>query len=304
MQIKIQSLAYLLFAGLIGLSSCGTDGETPAPTIVINTNSLGSDQTGGSASTGSTVTVNLTATAQEEIAKITATKTVGGTETTLPTYPVTSGFTSKTSHTWNATYTVVETTGTVALKFSVEDKKGKISTKTFTITVGSDISTWSGKLLAAPLANGTSKTFFTTSIGGTHTLSEAKSSSSLVDFGYFYGSTGMATLAAPSDYLTTTYDLTNWDVRNTTEFRRTSLTSANFTSATSSSDIGTAFDAGTVSTDGSNPAGGSTRVNSLAVDQVVGFKTLAGKKGLLSVTAISPGDGATGSITFIVKVQK
>ena len=302
MQIKIQSLAYLLFAGLIGFTSCSTDEETPVPTIVINTNSLGSDQTGGSASTGTTVTVNLTATAQEEIAKLSATKTVGGTETTLPTYPVTSGFTSKTSHTWNATYTVVETSGTVALKFSVEDKKGKISTKTFTVTVGSDISTWTGKLLAAPLANGTSKTFFTTSIGGTHTLSEAKSSASLVDFGYFHGATGLATLAAPSDYLTTAYDLTDWSVRNATEFRRTTMTAAEFTAASSSTLIGTTFDGGTVSTDGSNPAGGFTRVNTLSVDQVVAFKTAAGKKGLLHVSAISA--GATGSITFTVKVQK
>ena len=303
MKINVKNVLWLVFAGMIGLSSCKKDEETPAPTITINTNSISTNQMGGSAPSGTTVTINLTAKASEGIAKLNATKTVSGVENTLSNYPKTDNFTSSTEHTWNASYTISETSGTVVLKFSVEDKKGKIESKTFTITVESDYSIWTARLLAAPLLDQSSKTFFISSTGGTHNLAEAKANSSLVDFGYFEGATGMATLAAPSDYLTAPqgYDL-DWITKNPTEFKRT--TNVNFSTISSASDIGTEYDAGTLATNGSNPVGGSTRVNMLQVDDVVGFKTVAGKKGLLKVTAIVPGIGSSGSITFDVKVQK
>ncbi len=302
MKFNFQGFAYLAFAALIGFTSCTKDDEeTPAPTITVNTNSLGADQTGGTAASGAIVTVNLTAEASEGIAKLTATKTVGGSETTLSGYPVTSGFNSSTKHTWNATYTVVETSGTVALKFSVEDKKGKISSKTFTITVSgaSDFSTWTAKLLSAPTSNGSSLSWFTSSIGGTHPFSEAQTNSSLVDFGYYVGTNLGSSLASPGDYPAFIgYDLSGWTTKNLTEFRTT--TGVDFSTVSGSSAIGTAFDGGSPTANG--VASPSARIIGLTENQVVGFKTAAGKKGLLLVKSIVP--GVSGSITFDVKVQK
>jgi hypothetical protein len=220
MKINAQSFIWLLFAGLIGFSSCSSDEETPVPTITINTNSLGSDQTAGSAATGATVTINLTAEATEGIAKLNATKTVGGTENSLTGYPVTSNFNSSTKHIWNATYTVTETSGTVVLKFSVEDKKGKISSKSFTITVvNDDYNSYTSVLLFAPLSDNTSKTFMSLASGTTYNFTEASASPASVDMGYFYGNSALASFASPSDYLTTAYDLSAWATRNATSFR-------------------------------------------------------------------------------------
>lgn len=299
MKIQIQSLAYILFAGLIGFTSCSKDDETPAPTITINTNSLGADQTGGSVSTGATVTINLTANAAEGIAKLNATKTVGGTENSLSGYPMTTGFTSSTNHTWNATYVVTETSGTVVLKFSVEDKKGKISSKTFTVTVGSDIKSFTSVLLYAPLSNNTSKTFMSLANGTTYTFTEASSNSGAIDLGYFYGNSSLASFAAPSDYLTTAYDLSSWATKNATLFRKTT---ADFSATSTSAALTAAYDAGTPASDGTNPSGGATRIYQLADDQVIAFKTAGNKIGLARVlnrTGASPNV----NITIAVKVQ-
>jgi hypothetical protein len=298
----LNKLFFVLFAATIALTGCKEDDETPAPTVKINTNSLGSDQTKGNAATGQTITINLTANAAEGIKSITATKAVGGTSSTLPGYPVTTGFDSKTAHTWNATYTVVETSGDVTLNFRVSDDKGKESSVSFKITVSSDYSFFNAVLLAAPLGNFTSKTFFSSSNGSTYTVDEARPSSNLIDFGYFFGATASASLAAPNDYLSTAYDLTGWATRNSTQFKTTS--GVDFDALTTSAQISSAYDAGTLSTNGTNPGGSATRIYNLAANQVIGFETSAGKKGIIKITSVTPGATETGRIALSVKVQK
>ncbi len=301
MKINAQSFIWLLFAGLIGFSSCSSDEETPVPTIAINTNSLGSDQTAGSAATGATVTINLTAEATEGIAKLNATKTVGGTENSLIGYPVTSNFNSSTKHTWNATYTVTETSGTVVLKFSVEDKKGKISSKSFTITVvNDDYNSYTSVLLFAPLQDNTSKTFLSLASGTTYNFTEASASPASVDMGYFYGNSALAAFASPSDYLTSAYDLSAWATRNATSFRSTS---ADFAAASSAAGLASTYAAGTPATDGTNPSGGDTRIYNLTDGQVVAFSTAGGKKGLIKVVSRT-GTAPNVNLTVAVKVQK
>lgn len=300
---KLKNFSYLMVAALIGFSSCGGDDEeeTPAPTITINTNSLGADQTKGNAETGDTVTINLTANATEEIAKLNATKTVGGSETNLTGYPVTTNFNSKTSHTWNARYVVTEASGTVTLKFSVEDKKGKIASKTFTITVvNNDFNSYTSVLLFAPLANNTSKTFLSLTTGTTYNFTEASSSPASVDLGYFFGASALASFASPSDYLTTAYDLSSWSTRNVTSFR---TTTANFATTSSGAALAAAYDGGTAATNGTNPPGGDTRIYNLTDGQTVAFRTQGGKKGLINVVSRT-GTAPNVTLTIAVKVQE
>lgn len=291
MKLKIQSLTYLLFAGLIGFTSCSKDEETPAPTITINTNSLGSDQTGGSTTTGTVVTVNLSADASEGISKLNVTKTVSGTESTLSGYPVSSGFNSSTKHTWNATYTVVETSGTVTLKFSVEDKKGKISSKTFTININ-DLATYSAKLLGAQ--TNAAGSYFSTSTGQVLTSAEANANVSAVDISYAaLGGSATPTLLSwkwrgdASTGLTGTVPATAKE----THFAATSLTATDFTSITSSSD--SKFSGASVTTSSPQFVGVET-------NKVYAFLTAEGKKGLVHIASISAGTG--GSVTINVKV--
>jgi hypothetical protein len=293
MKINVKSYLWLVFAGLIGLSSCSSDEEeTPAPTIAINTNSLGAVQTGGTAATGTTVTINLTADASEGIAKLNATKTVGGAETSLSGYPVTSNFNSSTKHTWNATYDVVETSGTVVLKFSVEDKKGKISSKSFTINVA-DLSVWSAKLLGAQSA--VAGSYFASSTGTVFTGAEAQQNVSSVDISYAFLTAGPTLLswafrADPSTGLTATVPAGALE----TKFAATNLTAADFIAINSSSDA--------KFTQGSGSVSGSSSQNVL-VEQSKVYAFMSGsKKGLIHIDQINT--GLNGSVNINVKVQK
>lgn len=299
MKFNMQSLGYLFLAGLIGFTSCKKDEEeTPAPTLVINSNSLGSDQTGGSASTGASVSITLTAEASEGISKISSFKVIGSTETSIGT-AITS-FPDSKKHTWTTNYTVVETSGTVGLKYTVEDKKGKITSKTFTITIGSDYKAFTSVVVFAPLSNNTSKTFLSLSTGTTYTFTEASSNSAAIDLGYFYGGTSNASFACPSDYLTTAYDLSGWAVRNSTSYRTTS--GVDFDGANSSASLGTAYDNGTAATNGTIPAGGDTRIYNLSDGQIVAFKTNSNKKGIIKVVSRT-GSAPNINLTISVKVQ-
>jgi hypothetical protein len=303
MKINAKSYLWLLFAGLIGFSSCSSsEEETPVPTLTINTNSLGSDQTGGTDTTGATVTINLTAKADENIAKLNATKTVSGTETTLSGYPKTSDFNSSTEHTWNATYKIVETSGTVTLKFSVEDKKGKITSKTFTITVKQkvvpptpDLNSWSAVLLGGQ-DNATVNSYFASSTGQTFNFSAAVTNVGIVDITYAaMGTSSTPTLLSYAERKLAPLSQPNVPSNALeTKFAATSVTASEFTSLVASTEQAFVSGAGNVSSSSSQSVG-------IEAGKVYSFLS-NGKKGLVHIQSISP--GKTGSVTINVKVQQ
>jgi hypothetical protein len=285
---------FVLFAATVALSSCGNKDETPAPTIKINTNSLGSDQTGGTAETGTTVTINLTADASEGIKSITATKSINGAGGgTLPGYPVTSGFTSKNSHTWNATYTLVETSGEVVLRFVVTDNKGKEAFINFTIRV-SDLNSFTARLLGAQ--TNAAGSYFSASSGEVYTAAQANANVGLIDISYAaLGNEATATLLSwrfRGDASTGLTAPVPAGARNT-YFAASSVTAAQFTALGSSTE--SAFTGATVN---------SSNAQSVAIQvgRVYAFLTQDGKKGLVHIESIAP--GTAGSVTINVKVQK
>ena len=160
-------------------------------------------------------------------------------------------------------------------------------------------------LLAAPLANKASETFFSTITGDTYSVNEVNSSdapiSALVDFGYYFGVTGGAAIASPDSYPTVGfYDLNaeGWGTIRNTDFKTTSITAADFdaiNAGASPSSVSEGFDTGT---DPENTG----RVTNLEVDQVVAFRTGPGRFGLFKVVAIEEGTGAGDSITLDVKM--
>lgn len=315
---KLKNFSYLIVAAMIALTSCGGDDEeTPLPTLVINTNSLGSDQTGGTASTGTKVTINLTANATEEIAKLNALKAVGGAGSSLPGYPVTSGFNSKTSHTWNAEYTITETSGTVVLTFSVEDKKGKIASKTFTITVGapaSTINSYSAKIMNNQVVNPGSS-FYSVQEDKLYNLTTAKANSAKIDFCHALRSSanGGRIICAPlSDDANAIFDadgtnpdrISQWAVKNATKFKSIVLSEAQFTALASAADLTAQTGAANTITD---PA-----LTTLDNGTTFAFVLANGKRGIARVTAVTgpavfttgAGSANEGSITLSVKVEK
>ncbi|MCK9220545.1 MAG: hypothetical protein M0P47_10910 [Bacteroidales bacterium] len=181
--------------------------------------------------------------------------------------------------------------------FKITDKNGQTKEISFTITtiaVSSPINTFSMKILGAQ-GNTTGSSF--ASIDGTvYTLANAKTNASKIDWLYFYGETNHASIAAPSDasaagVFNGDNGLASWAVRNNTLFKKVTEV-INWESITNDQIIVAQTTTGVT----------NTKINELAVNDILAFITAGGKKGLMKVETIS---GTTaGSMTLSVKVQQ
>jgi len=192
---------------------------------------------------------------------------------------------------------------TVYFDFDVDHDGAEFTAKTITVTtVSPPARSYSATLLYAPLGNNESKTFFSTNTGLTYSMSDVLGSSEVIsddiDFGYYYGSTDMASLSAPSDYFI--YDLCAWSVKNATQFAATSLSSTDFSEIVTFADIDAAYDGGT-------DAG--KIITELAEGDVIAFATDAtkeggSKKGVILIKTITGTDGEGDNIEIDVLVQE
>jgi len=186
--------------------------------------------------------------------------------------------------------------GAYVYTFTVTDGKDKTASVSFTITVeasGGPINSWTATLGSHQSTTGSS---FASTTGTVYGIADAKTNSSLIDFMYFYGATNYATLAAPDDadvssVFASADGPANWTTRNSTKFAETSVTAAEFD----------AIETDLVVVEEATGAS-ATKVNELAVGDVVAFVTAAGKMGLVKVVSVT--SGATGSIDIAVVVQQ
>jgi hypothetical protein len=198
----------------------------------------------------------------------------------------------------------------LTLNFSVdiEDNEGRVGEGTLDISVEqASLVNFSAILLAAPLGDGSSETFFSTNTGETYSMGQVNGSnqplSANIDFGYFYG-TGTAqtaaTIASPANY-PIDYGQGSWSVRNNTLIRATTVTESQFNEATLSS-INEAFANGT-------PGNTDGRITNLSEGDVLAFETdgskdSGAKKGLLLVEAIVGTDGENDRIEFSIVMEE
>ena len=161
-------------------------------------------------------------------------------------------------------------------------------------------------ILAAPLDDGSSKSWISLLDGNTYKISDGAEYGKLWDFGYYYGATGFASLASAYRFpllfdnggvdLVGISDLIGIDRAelNKVAFATSSKTSAEFDDIATSGDLNYV----SLSIDADNTTG---RINTLAAGDVIDFVDNYGKKGAIRVVSIS-GDFA-GSITIDIKVQ-
>jgi hypothetical protein len=153
-------------------------------------------------------------------------------------------------------------------------------------------------VFGAPLANGTSETFFSLFTGEKYKISEGAETAELWDFGYYYGNTGLASFASTFNYPTTVIDVPSIsgedaDSLNRVKFKMTTIAPADFLATTDASAVDTmSFENVT-----------TQRVNQLEVDDVVGFEDEYGNKGLMHIKSLVPGNGENGQITVNIRVQ-
>ncbi len=293
--LKRFSLLFLSFLGLLFLASCEdtvTDEDIePIPSITIN-------PTSATIEPGESVTIEYSVIAEARIESIIT--FVNGNQF-IVVDP--SEFTNNDSHSGSITYTPnSEQYGTtVTITFEVTDRRDRVASRDFTLTVNDEIpeipvSTFSARLLGAQ-NNANTGSFYDADENEIYLLSAARNNAAKIDFVYYYGATNLATLAAPADVTVEEVlpEITSFSTRNNTTLRRTNLTASEFNAvgALDGIQISTALETGTVPTE-------ETRLNQLSVGDVVAFQTVEGRIGLALIDQIS-GTGA-GSMTIDVKV--
>ena len=182
----------------------------------------------------------------------------------------------------------------------------RVGVGTIKITYGSGtnpaapVKAFTQTILAAPLANGASKTFMSTIDGKTYGFAAADAETAKFwDLGYYYGNTQKASLASAFNYPT---DIVN--ISTVSGIPADQLNKCYFTISTTTSGefdaIDTRSELDFVSASTSSPQ----RITDLSAGDIVEFVDGYGKKGLIRVAGIVTGSGTSGKITIDVKVQR
>lgn len=191
--------------------------------------------------------------------------------------------------------------------------------KLLKVTVTPDFNFWSYRILQVPDSVAkTNKAYYSTVDGKTYSYTDGAANSAMIDFGYYYDTTGTLTTVTTDDVKHTFYalnspqpqlnfyDISSW-TKNATVFKKMP-NSVNFVSGlTSGGAINTLIKNNMTSGTTSKVTLLSAAAGSVtsAVNNVIGFRTASGKYGAILVRYTnrdSPANGTT--IEVDVKVQK
>ncbi|MFA0961409.1 hypothetical protein AB9P05_06360 [Roseivirga sp. BDSF3-8] len=306
--------ALLAMMGAIFLFSCGDDeeidpigvGDSPAFTFTgEDADSINRTAPVFRGAVGESFDVNVAVNAPNGFNVLRIYKVVDGTRTeTLEEYVRTTS--GQTDFDANFSYVIEaeDADNLTEIEFEAVDDENETTTESIEIIVNEPaVNMYSAVLLAAPLADGSSNTFFSSENGNIYSDDDVTGTtediSSTIDFGYYYGNTDAATLASPAAYPSEILSLSGWNTLNNTELRITALSSSQFNELNTPSSIQNAFTNAT--------AGGDPEIASgLTAGTVIAFMTDTDKPGganygVLIVDSIIPGTGADGEIQLTVK---
>jgi len=180
--------------------------------------------------------------------------------------------------------------------FEAWDTENNKTSKSITITVEEQeqVQTYDQTLLAAPLLEEDSESFYASSDNSTYTKNEADGDANIqgkIDFGYWYSQDDGAVLVNTEEY--PAYEL-EWSNTSTTQFGETDLEVSTFVGIGNSDEVIVNATSDLSSKNATN----------LQEDDIVAFETDGGKKGLIKVNNVTEGAGTEGKIEFRVKIQK
>jgi len=293
----MKKVSYFLVAALLVAASyvfVGCSDDNAAPTITVNLG--GTDQNSIEVDNDAVVKVKIDFEAEGGIDQIEIEKiNSDGAGGNVQGFPKKDGFDSKTKHQVKLDDVTAPSTEACQVQFNVKitdkSKTPQVTSQIVTIkfrkggVVTNDTFTLSSEYEMGGTASTTLGSFFSVANKNVMKVAEAAAASASVDFMYFYGSTNKATICAPADAdaVTMIASIANWSTRNSTKFTAV-ISNA---SISSDAEIATWWNANI------NNAT-STKVNNLAVGNVVVFATAGGTKGAFVVTAV--GTANTGSI--------
>ncbi len=186
--------------------------------------------------------------------------------------------------------------------FRNSDKRLAIGVGTLTLKVGNGentamVKSYTDLQLNAPLNDGSSNSFISTLDGAIYKINQGEEFVAFWDFGYFYGATGLASFASTENYpssvinIATVANTTSEDTFNKVYFAESTKTAADFTAVSTSGDLNSI----TASTE--------QRVTQMNEGDVIEFVDNYGKKGLIMIKEIEPGNGSGDFVKFDMKVQ-
>jgi hypothetical protein len=198
---------------------------------------------------------------------------------------------------------------TYTINIYVVDKSRYTARKNITITVTnlSDINTFSNCQLGAQ-SNNTYGSFYACDSGKVYKLSQAHIFQDRIDFCYYYTTTNANTIAAPSDPEPATYfNLSNWTIKNATQFQQISLGYPNNISDSVFSAIRSKqilHQWVIINTPLSSVSQLLDNTNN-QLRSYIAFKTVSGRWGIIQIVKWVPAsDQTTSSIKITVKVDK
>ena len=162
-----------------------------------------------------------------------------------------------------------------------------------------------GVTLLGAQKNASSGSFYSVAYGKVLTVGAATSQPGDVDFAFYYGATNQATIAAPSNTQAQTISygatkMSSWSTKNDTKFYFIDF------GLGEKSDIDP-YGLESFWTDIMGSLDGSTDIdshaNQLKKDDLVAFKTKAGKKGVFVVDKVTTGDTGSIEIKFIDRIE-
>jgi len=271
--------------GMVLFTSCEEETK-PAPVISF-TNNVSSAETSNSSYT---ITGTITTEVGLDQVKYFAVTEAGSDQLAVVTY-----FDNKNEYSFQ--FAVNNITDDVTIQVEATDADNQTTSRNFEITFiggGNAISSFTAVLMGAQslLTTGSA---LDADAGTVYKLDDAATNAAKVDILYYYGTTNLATFAAPNDetvngVAANAFNWTNnWSVQNATKFGVSTLSTTEFDAIADDSELATI--AGLA----------ASKITDLGVDDVLEFITAGGKKGALKVTAITT--GASGTITINVKVQ-
>lgn len=273
-----------LIAGTVFVTSCNKDEDTQGPTLNLKGGSgyVSADQT---ISAGDEILVGVMADAGD--ANLSRFK-LSSTFNNVPTPILDTTFNSA-SFDMDFALTFSEASvGANRLLFEVWDKDNNRAEKAFIVTVESNavaVNKYSDIELGSH--NDAIGSFYNSAENLIYTVAVAKENQAKVDFIYYYGDTHGNTIASPDDEVVggiTTFQLDQWTTKNATRFMADVITAEQFDA------IGDDYEFPPfTSTD-------TKFLDQLEVNDVLYFKTAAGKLGFIkvvSVTTPNRGDRAT-----------
>ncbi len=170
------------------------------------------------------------------------------------------------------------------------------------------VKSYTAKMFAVPLADGTSNTFISVLDGNLYKLSDGEEYASFWDFGYYWLDSPGASLASTAAYpslfdhdndagtpLVAIAELTGTDAAelNNCYFATSAMTSTEFDAVAVSGDLSSLA----VST------ADAEKIMNLTEGDIIAFIDTYGNKGLIRVVTIVSGYGSNGAMTIDIKVQ-